>query len=74
MEEILHQYGKYPSIYSVSNIPGGVGFLPSTVVFITAGHSDLFLQHHEMVFVANWVKRLVTTGDDMSWHVTALMT
>ena len=33
MEEILHQLrlAVYPTIYKVSYIPGGAGFLPSTV-------------------------------------------
>ena len=33
MEEILHQLiGSYPIIYKVFYIPGGAGFLPSTVL------------------------------------------
>ena len=33
MEEILHQLidGKHPTIYRLSTIQGGAGFLPSTV-------------------------------------------
>jgi hypothetical protein len=36
MEEILHQLigGKHPSIYRVSSIQGGAGFLPPTVCFL----------------------------------------
>ena len=35
MEEILHQLIGYPIIYRVLYIPGGAGFLPSTVLFTT---------------------------------------
>ena len=37
MEKILHQliwYSKYPIIYRVLYIPGGAGFLPSTISFL----------------------------------------
>ena len=41
MEEILHQlrlvvYHVYPIIYRVLYIPGGAGFLPSTVLFTSS--------------------------------------
>ena len=48
MEEILHQLIGYPIIYRVLYIPGGAGFLPSTVYIAVF----VFL-----LCVVNWVYR-----------------
>ena len=75
MEEILHQlisvyigwYGRYPIIYRVLYIPGGVGFLPSTVCKYISIHTHVFLPRTLPYIVSEWM-------DQDGWLVVQLGT
>ena len=69
MEEILPTcwYGKYPIIYKVLYIPGGVGFLPSTVclsIYNTKNCKELFRSEKGSEHDLEW--------HDSSWFTTRL--